>query len=102
MVTCYDFWSAQVLNRTDVDCLLVGDSLSMVMHGHDSTVYADVELMALARQSREPEAHLNKFVVGDMPFLSHPQGPDPHNGRRSRADAVRGQLRKDRGGTGTG
>ena len=27
MVTCYDFTSAQVLNTTDVDCLLVGDSL---------------------------------------------------------------------------
>ncbi|NIW86404.1 MAG: 3-methyl-2-oxobutanoate hydroxymethyltransferase, partial [Gammaproteobacteria bacterium] len=25
MVTCYDFWSAQILERTEVDCLLVGD-----------------------------------------------------------------------------
>ena len=30
MVTCYDFWSAQILNQTDVDSILVGDSLAMV------------------------------------------------------------------------
>ena len=33
MVTCYDAWSARILNGTDVDCLLVGDSLAVVMHG---------------------------------------------------------------------
>ena len=40
MVTCYDAWSAKILNETDIDCLLVGDSLSVVMHGFDSTVHA--------------------------------------------------------------
>ena len=43
MVTCYDFSSAMVLNGTGIDCLLVGDSLMMVMHGFDSTVHATVE-----------------------------------------------------------
>ncbi|MEM6710315.1 MAG: 3-methyl-2-oxobutanoate hydroxymethyltransferase [Pseudomonadota bacterium] len=76
MVTCYDFWSAQVLNQTDVDCLLVGDSLSMVMHGHESTVYADVELMALHVKAVAKGAP-NKFVVGDMPFLATRKGLTP-------------------------
>ena len=31
MVTCYDAWSAGILNSTDVDCLLVEDSLAVVM-----------------------------------------------------------------------
>ena len=31
MVTCYDTWSAGILNSKDVDCLLVGDSLAVVM-----------------------------------------------------------------------
>ena len=31
MVTCYDAWSAGILNGTDVDCLLVGVSLAVVM-----------------------------------------------------------------------
>jgi 3-methyl-2-oxobutanoate hydroxymethyltransferase len=76
MVTCYDFWSAQVLNRTDVDCLLVGDSLAMVMHGFDSTVHADVELMALHIRAVARGAP-QKFIVGDMPFLSVRKGLAP-------------------------
>ena len=46
MVTCYDYWSAQLLNDTDLDTLLVGDSLAMVMHGFSSTVHATVPMMA--------------------------------------------------------
>ena len=45
MVTCYDYWSAQLLNQSDVDTLLVGDSLAMVMHGFPSTVHATVDMM---------------------------------------------------------
>ncbi|MCB1683627.1 MAG: 3-methyl-2-oxobutanoate hydroxymethyltransferase [Pseudomonadales bacterium] len=73
MVTCYDYWSAQVLNRTQVDSLLVGDSLAMVMHGFDSTVHATVEMMALhigAVARGAPE----KFIIGDMPFLAGRKG----------------------------
>lgn len=76
MVTCYDFWSAQLLNRSDVDCLLVGDSLAMVMHGFDSTVHADIELMALHTRAVARGAP-DKFVVGDMPFLSVRKGLAP-------------------------
>jgi len=73
MVTCYDFWSAQILAGTDVDCLLVGDSLAMVMHGFDSTVHADVDLMALHIRAVARGAP-NKFIVGDMPFLATRKG----------------------------
>ena len=38
MVTCYDFWSAKILNESDVDCLLVGDSLAMTVQGHANTL----------------------------------------------------------------
>lgn len=69
MITCYDYWSAQILNRTEVDCLLVGDSLAMVMHGNDSTIPADIELMALHTKAVRKGAP-DKFIVGDMPFLS--------------------------------
>jgi 3-methyl-2-oxobutanoate hydroxymethyltransferase len=76
MVTCYDFWSAQILERTKSDCLLVGDSLAMVMHGHDSTVHADVDLMALHIKAVARGAP-GKFIVGDMPFLSTRKGLEP-------------------------
>lgn len=73
MVTCYDYTSARVLNETEIDTLLVGDSLAMVMHGFDSTLHASVEMMALhvgAVRRGAPD----KFVVGDMPFLSVRKG----------------------------
>ena len=47
MVTCYDHWSAKILNETEIDCILVGDSLAVVMHGFDSTVHATLEMMEL-------------------------------------------------------
>ena len=52
MVTCYDHWSARILNTSDIDCILVGDSLAMVMHGFDSTVHATVDMMAMHTQMR--------------------------------------------------
>ena len=47
MVTCYDFSFAQILAQTQVDCLLVGDSLSMTMHGHSTTLNASTAMMAV-------------------------------------------------------
>lgn len=70
MVTCYDYTSARVVAASSVDCILVGDSLAMTMHGHDSTLPATPELMALhveAVRKGAPE----KFIVGDLPFLAH-------------------------------
>ncbi len=73
MVTCYDAWSAKLLDKTDVDCLLVGDSVAMIVHGHETTLPATVEMMethvaAVARGSR------GKWIVGDLPFLSNRKG----------------------------
>ncbi|MES2769941.1 MAG: 3-methyl-2-oxobutanoate hydroxymethyltransferase [Bdellovibrionota bacterium] len=73
MVTSYDYWSANLLNETEIDCLLVGDSLAQVMHGHPSTVHADTELMALHTRAVARGAP-DKFIVADMPFLSVRKG----------------------------
>jgi 3-methyl-2-oxobutanoate hydroxymethyltransferase len=73
MVTCYDYTSAQVLNDTEVDTLLVGDSLAMVMHGFDSTVHATIDLMAL-HVAAVARGAPDKFIVGDMPFLAVRKG----------------------------
>ena len=69
MVTCYDYWSAQLLNESDMDTLLVGDSLAMVMHGFNSTVHATVSMMAMHIAAVRRGAP-DKFIVGDMPFLA--------------------------------
>ena len=73
MVTSYDFWSANLLNETDINCLLVGDSLAQVMHGFPSTVHADMEMMALHTRAVSRGAP-EKFIVADMPFLSVRKG----------------------------
>jgi 3-methyl-2-oxobutanoate hydroxymethyltransferase len=73
MVTCYDYSSACVLEQTDVDTLLVGDSLAMVMHGFDSTVHATIDMMAMHTAAVRRGAP-GKFIVGDIPFLSARRG----------------------------
>lgn len=73
MVTCYDYTFAKILNSTNVDTLLVGDSVSQVIHGFPSTLHATVEMMALHTAAVARGAS-NKFIVADMPFLSTRKG----------------------------
>lgn len=70
MLTCYDYSFAKIINKSDVDMILVGDSAAMVMHGYSSTLPIDVSQMrdhvaAVARGAPD------KFIVADMPFLSY-------------------------------
>jgi 3-methyl-2-oxobutanoate hydroxymethyltransferase len=70
MLTAYDASMASLLQASDVDILLVGDSLGMVMLGYDSTVPVTMEEMVhhcAAVRRGAPGA----FVVGDMPFGSY-------------------------------
>ena len=46
MVTCYDYWSGKIVEESNVDCVLVGDSVAMVCHGYDTTVPATMEMMS--------------------------------------------------------
>lgn len=73
MVTCYDYTFAKIVGASDIDAILVGDSLAQVMHGYGTTLNATVDLMALHTQAVVKGAP-NKFVVGDMPFLSTRKG----------------------------
>ncbi len=70
MVTAYDTWSARIINESPIDCILVGDSGAMVMHGHSTTLPATPELMALHTAAVARGAP-HKFIIGDMPFLSY-------------------------------
>lgn len=70
MITCYDYWSAQIVNASTVDCILVGDSVAMVSHGFNSTIPADIELLSLHIKAVQKGAP-DKFIIGDMPFMSY-------------------------------
>lgn len=76
MVTCYDYSSARLVEESNVDCVLVGDSVAMTMHGHPSTLQATVEMMRFhtAAVSRGLKT---KFLIADMPFLSFRKGIEP-------------------------
>lgn len=73
MVTCYDAATAKILNQTSVDSLLIGDSCAMVVHGHDSTVHATVEMLATHTAAVRRGAP-DKVIVADLPFLSFRKG----------------------------
>jgi 3-methyl-2-oxobutanoate hydroxymethyltransferase len=66
-ITCYDASFAVLCDRADVDLVLVGDSLGMVMQGHDTTVPVTMDdivyhCKAVARGLHRP------FLVADLPF----------------------------------
>ncbi len=73
MISCYDTWSAKILSKTNIDILLVGDSLAMVIYGHDSTLPADVSTMVLHTQAVKKGAN-KKFIIADMPFMGVHKG----------------------------
>lgn len=70
MITVYDFPMATMVERSRAELILVGDSLGMVIQGHDSTVPVNIEdIMYHVKCVRKGAP--NTFVVGDMPFLSY-------------------------------
>jgi len=74
MVTAYDYPSAVHGDLAGIDMLLVGDSVAMVVHGHDTTLPVTLDEMimhcrAVSRGTQRP------FLVGDMPFGSYESSP---------------------------
>lgn len=74
-LTAYDFTMAQLLDLAGVDVLLVGDSVSTVLQGLDTTVTVTLEHMlyhaTLVRRGVE-----RALVVGDLPFMTYQVNPD--------------------------
>src|SRR5258708_19495503 len=70
-LTCYDASFAVLLDAAEVDVVLVGDSLGMVIQGHDTTVPVTMDHMvyhsaAVARRLHRP------FLISDLPFMTYP------------------------------
>ena len=76
MVTCYDYTFARLLAKSPIDGILIGDSAAMVMHGHNTTLAINVEMMRLHTAAVVAGAP-DKFIVADMPFLSNRKGVGP-------------------------
>lgn len=69
-VTAYDYTTASIVNESDVEIILVGDSLGMIMLGYDGTTPVTVDDM-IHHIKPVVKGAPNTFIVGDMPFGSY-------------------------------
>ena len=73
MLTAYDFSMAQILDRAGVDMLLVGDSMAMVVQGHENTLPVTLdEIIYHAEMVGRAAKHA--LVVVDLPFPTNHLG----------------------------
>jgi 3-methyl-2-oxobutanoate hydroxymethyltransferase len=75
MLTCYDASFAALLDEAGVETLLIGDSLGMVLQGHDSTLPVTLRdvvyhTACVARGAKRA------FIIGDMPFGTFQLSPE--------------------------
>jgi len=73
MVTAYDALFAQIFDETDVDVILVGDSLGMVVLGYPDTLNVTMEDM-VRHTAAVARGRKRSLLVSDMPFLSYQTG----------------------------
>ena len=97
MLTCYDASFAQISEAAGVEILLVGDSLGMVVQGHDSTLPVSMRAMAyhvacVARGSQQA------LVLADMPFGSYQESPEQALRNAAQLMAAGAQMVKLEGG----
>ena len=97
MLTCYDASFAAVLDAAGVDTLLIGDSLGMVLQGHDSTLpvtLTDViyHTACVARGSKRA------WIIADMPFGTFQTGPADAFRKAAQLMAAGAQMVKVEGG----
>jgi 3-methyl-2-oxobutanoate hydroxymethyltransferase len=69
-LTAYDYITAQILDNSGIDIILVGDSLSNVIQGNKTTIPVSMEEMIY--HSKIVSKAVNRaLVIGDMPFMSY-------------------------------
>lgn len=75
MLTAYDAATARLVEAAGIPMILVGDSLGMVVQGHETTIPVTLEEMiyhtrAVVRGTRQA------LIVADMPFMTYPVSPE--------------------------
>lgn len=75
MLTCYDASFAALCDAAGVELLLIGDSLGMVVQGHDSTLSVTQEQMAY-HVSMVARGSARGMVIADLPFGTYQESPE--------------------------
>lgn len=70
MLTAYDYSSATLVDECDIDMILVGDSLGMVMLGRDDTISVTMDEM-VHHTKAVVRGTTRSLVIADMPFMSY-------------------------------
>jgi 3-methyl-2-oxobutanoate hydroxymethyltransferase len=99
MLTAYDALSARLLDEAGIPLILVGDTLGMVVLGHDSTLPVTVDQM-LHHTAAVTRGVQNAFVIGDMPFMSYQASVEEgvHNAGRFLKEAGAHAVKLEGGG----
>ena len=74
-VTAYDYTTASIVDQSEVEVILVGDSLAMIMLGYDSTTPVTMDDM-IHHIRPVVKGAPDSFIVGDMPFGSYQESPE--------------------------
>ena len=70
VLTAYDYQMAKLLDQAGTDCILVGDSLGMVVLGYENTL--EVTMEDMIHHTKAVDRATNRaFIVADMPFMSY-------------------------------
>jgi len=74
VLTAYDFSMARLLDAAGVDCLLVGDTLGMVIQGWETTLRVTLDQIVYHAEMVARAAR-HAVVIADLPFLSYQVSP---------------------------
>jgi len=97
VLTCYDASFAAMLDAAGLDSLLIGDSLGMVLQGHDTTLPVTLAHMAYHTQC-VARGSKRSFLVADMPFGSYQESPQQAFRSAAELMAAGAQMVKLEGG----
>lgn len=74
-LTAYDACFTRLMNAAEIEVILVGDSLGMVLQGHDNTLPVTMADMVYHTQCVKRANH-SAFIMSDMPFMSYSSDND--------------------------
>lgn len=97
MLTCYDASFATLEEAAGADVLLVGDSLGMVVQGHDSTLPVTMT-QTVYHTEMVVRGSQRALVIGDLPFASYQESPEQAYRNAAAVMAAGAQMVKLEGG----